>query len=176
MNRGRPFLLQQPAGWNLLGTRRGRTAASALIPLTILLALAHPAAAGDQVPFKGSMIDMATGAVPLPDGGVHLTNAAAGQATQLGDFTRVGSGDIHPDGTSNFTLVWTAANGDQLISDVEVASFTGDTITGTYRFTGGTGRFENATGAVDFAGVTTDGVHYDVTFNGTLSSPGASRK
>jgi hypothetical protein len=176
MNRGRPFPLQQPAGRNLLGTRRGRMAASALIPLTILLALALPAAAGDQVPFKGTMIDMATGAQPLPDGGVHLTNAAAGHATQLGSFTRLGSGDIHPDGTSDFALVWTAANGDQLISDVEVASLTATTITGVYRFTGGTGRFQNASGAVDFVGVTSDGVHYAVTFSGTLSSPGASKK
>jgi hypothetical protein len=176
MNRGRPFPLQQPAGWNLLGTRCGRTAASALIPLTILLALAHPAAAGDPVPFKGSMIDMATGAVPLPDGGLHLTNAAAGQATLLGSFTRMGSGDIHPDGTADFTLVWTAANGDQLISDVEIASLTATTITGIYRFTGGTGRFQNASGAVDFMGVTTDDVHYAVTFSGTLSSPGANHK
>jgi hypothetical protein len=152
-------LLKQKEGQKMLKTRACRTAGSVVIVITALLALALPAAAGQQVPFKGYADDRITSLEPTPDGGIHLTNAATGQATQLGRFTRVGSGDSHPDGTSEFTIVWTAANGDQLVSDVEVASFSATTITGTYTFTGGTGRFENASGEADFVGVTSDGIH-----------------
>jgi hypothetical protein len=157
-------------------TRYCRAASLVMMAITAIVALALPATAGQQVPFKGYAVDMATSLIPTPDGGIHLTNAATGQATHLGRFTRVGSGDIHPDGTSEFTLVWTAANGDQLISDVEVASLSATTITGTYTFMGGTGRFANASGAADFVGVTSDGIHYAVLFSGTISSPGASKK
>src|SRR6266511_5612855 len=152
---------------------RTRRMASTVVMIAALVVLALPAAAGQQVPFKGYADDMATSLEPTPDGGIHLTNAATGQATQLGRFTRVGSGDIHPDGTLEATLVWTAANGDQLFSDVEVASLSATTITGTYRFTGGTGRFQNASGEADFVGVTSDDIHYAVLFSGTISSPGA---
>jgi hypothetical protein len=153
-----------------------RRAVSPVLMIIAIVALALPARAGQQVPFKGYADDMATSFEPTPDGGFHLTNAATGKATHLGRFTRVGSGDIHPDGTLEATLVWTAANGDQLFSDVEVTSLTATTITGTYIFTGGTGRFKNASGAADFVGITSDGIHYAVLFSGTISSPGTSKK
>jgi hypothetical protein len=159
----------------MLKTRTRRTASPVVMVLITILALALPALAGQQVPFKGYLDDMGTAAHQEPDG-LHIGNTATGQATQLGRFTRVGSGVIHPDGTVDFTLVWTAANGDQLVGGVEIASLTATTITGTYTFTGGTGRFENASGAADFVGVTSDGIHYAVLFSGTISSPGASKK
>ena len=42
---------------------------------------------------------------------------------------------------------------------------------GTYTFTGGTGRFKNASGEADFESVTSDGIHFALTFEGTISSP-----
>jgi hypothetical protein len=147
-----------------------------VIVLAVLLALALPASAGDQVPFKGQADDRITSAQPEPDG-LHFTNAAMGQATLLGRFTRVGGGVIHADGTGEATLDWTAANGDHLFANVVGAAFISPTtIAGTYLFTGGTGRFENASGEADFVGITSDGIHFAVTFSGTLSSPGASQK
>jgi hypothetical protein len=35
-------------------------------------------------------------------------------------------------------------------------------------FTGGTGRFENASGEADFESVTSDGIHFLLTFEGTI--------
>src|SRR5262249_45427349 len=132
-------------------------------------------AAGKQVPFRGQLDDMATGCSSEADG-LHCTNAATGNATHLGRFTRIGSFVIHLDGSLEATLIWTAANGDQLISSIENVVLTATTITGTYVFTGGTGRFENASGAADFLGITSDGIHYAVTFEGTISSAGESKK
>jgi hypothetical protein len=156
----------------MLKTRYCRTAGSVVMVITALLALALPALAGNQVPFKGRADDMVT-SIEVKSDGIHLTNAATGQATHLGRFTRLGSGIVHLDGTAEVTLVWTAANGDQLISNVVGLVITATTATGTYVFTGGTGRFENASGEADFVGVTSDGIHFDVAFNGTISSPGA---
>src|SRR5262245_34479602 len=159
----------------MLKTRNRRTGSHALVVFTAILALALPVLAGNQVPFKGQGDDRITSLQSAPDG-LHLTNAATGHATHLGQFTRVGSGVVHPDGSLEATLVWTAANGDQLFSTVDNVTPTPTTVTGTYVFTGGTGRFENATGEADFAGTTSDGIHYTLAFDGTISSPGASHK
>lgn len=164
MNRGRLFL------------HCGRRPASpAAIVCTAILALALPAAAGDQVPFKGSGLDVITSAQPFPDG-IHFTNAATGRATLLGQFTWTGHGVIHADGTLEGALVFTGANGDELFASVEGALTSPTTGASTYVFTGGTGRFENASGEAEVVGSTSDGIHFALTFNGTLSSPGANHQ
>jgi hypothetical protein len=99
----------------------------------------------------------------------------SGQATHLGRFSGVGSGSCDP-GTyvisGDETL--TAANGDQLFLHLEGSgSGTGmvDTITG------GTGRFEHATGSilshivseVDDWGATTLTVTYTIVSEGTIT-------
>jgi hypothetical protein len=168
-------LLKQKKGYEMLKTRISRTASPVVMVFSIILALALPALAGDQVPFKGHADDMATGSYSDAEG-IHFTGVATGHATQLGRFSRVGSAVVHPDGTSENTLNWTAANGDQLFSTVVNGILTPTGVTGTYVFTGGTGRFENASGQADFVGVTSDLIHYAVEFSGTISSPGASQK
>ena len=146
----------------------------------IVLGLAGPAAAGDLVPFQGSL-----GGVVFHEAVDATTDfvlvEATGTATQLGQFdvsvphfvntpTRTAAGDYE----------FTAANGDTL-----VAEFTGQAmptgipgviaIVETATITGGTGRFAGASGSFvvkrlfDRIAGTTIG-----SFEGTISAPGAS--
>jgi hypothetical protein len=141
--------------------------ASLVMVFTTILGLAIPTSAGDQVPFKGHADAVVTGAEPAADD-LHLTVAATGRATHLGQFTRDESAVVHADGTFAGTLVFAAANGDHLSADVEGAFISPTTAVGTYTFTGGTGRFTDASGEADFVGVTSDGIHIALTFEGTI--------
>jgi hypothetical protein len=94
---------------------------------------------------------------------------ANGEATHLGQFTRNENTIVNANGTFSGTLVFTAANGDQLFADLAGGFISPTTAVGTYTFTGGTGRFENASGETDFVGVTFDGVHISLNFEGTVS-------
>lgn len=139
------------------------------VALTLLLG-SHFALAADQVPFKGVGAGAIVGAVPAP-GGVTLTVVAEGQATQLGEFTRVEELLFNPGtGAVSGTIVFTAANGDQLAGVVSGGFVSPTTATGTYTFLGGTGRFKQATGSADFVVTTADGVHFTVEFRGTVST------
>jgi hypothetical protein len=130
----------------------------------------------DSVPFKGSAVGAVVSASPVP-AGVLLRTLAEGEATQLGRFTREEELLLNPaTGTLNGTIVFTAANGDQL-SGVVAAQFTSPTtVEGTITFTGGTGRFENAAGQADAFVSSPDGVHFSVDFEGSVSSVGANKK
>jgi hypothetical protein len=135
--------------------------------VTVVLSHVDPASAGDPVPFKGYAEGSVTGTEFVEDG-VLLTVVATGKATLLGRFTRVESVAVHPDGTLEGTIVFTAANGDQLYVDASGAFTSETTVAGTYTFKGGTGRFKNATGEASFAGETPDGIHIGVTFHGAI--------
>jgi hypothetical protein len=148
----------------------------ALTALTVL-ALVGPAAAGEQVPFKGSLEGDVT-VTPLAPPIVMADVNAAGNATHLGKFAL----DIphvvnRANGTAVGSYEFTAANGDTLTAD-----FTGVAvpiapgvlyIEETATITGGTGRFAGATGSFtverlfDTVAGTTQG-----SFEGTISSPG----
>lgn len=96
-------------------------------------------------PFKGS----ASGEITFfefPD----LEILYQGQATHLGDFTQEEEIVLAPDGTFEGTIVFTAANGDELYADLDGAFTSETTAAGLYTFTGGTGRFEGATGTATF--------------------------
>ena len=143
--------------------------AQAVVAFTVL-GLGHPATAAPPVPFQGRADLVVTGAEDLPPASRRLTASATGQATHLGRFTRTETLIVNlSDGTFTGTLEFTAANGDQLNADVEghFTSPTGESAEGTYLFTGGTGRFQNASGGAAFE-VTPDGMNFDVTFNGTI--------
>ncbi len=135
--------------------------------LTIILSLVYPASARDRVPFKGHAEGVVT-ATEIIEDGVLLTIVATGQATHLGRFTRVESVVIHPDGKLEGKITFTAANGDQLYVAVQGGFISATTAEGTYTFTGGTGRFANASGNASFTGVTPDGIHVSVTFHGAI--------
>jgi hypothetical protein len=128
-----------------------------------------PAAADDSTPFRARADEMVTSAEPVGEGLVGLTVLAVGEATDLGRFTGIETVVLDlTDGTFAGTRVFVAANGDQLYADVTGGFTSATTAEGTLTFTGGTGRFQNATGEVDFEAVTSDGVHLDLTFEGTI--------
>jgi hypothetical protein len=150
----------------LLSFRQLAFSATALTILGLCLA----ASAAPPVPFRGRADLVITGAEELPPASRLLTAAATGQATHLGRFTRTETLLVdQSNGTFTGTLVFTAANGDQLNADVEghFTSPTGESAEGTYLFTGGTGRFQNASGQAAFE-VTPDEVGFDVTFDGEI--------
>ena len=117
-------------------------------------------AAGKPVPFKGSSEQQAVSATPTEDPTVvFVVTEGEGHMTHLGRFTFVsphtsGFLDFSIEGTQNFT----AANGDELYADIAgqlepVVAEDGrvllvGTVNGT--ITGGTGRFENASGTYQF--------------------------
>src|SRR5262245_30290186 len=148
------------------------------------LALAGQAAAGEQVPFKGSLAGTVT-ITPIigdPVFDVHVEIEGAGNATHLGDFSLSIPHDVDrrtppSPGIAVGEYLFTAANGDELY-----AEFTGEatliapgflSIVETATITGGTGRFAGATGSFvcerlfDIAAGTTVG-----SFDGTISRPG----
>lgn len=165
----------------ILKSRTHGSRAGALVMATmavaLVLSLAGPVAARDQVPFKGRLAGTVT-VTPIDPPIASVLIEGAGNATQLGRFTveiphvvnqaiRVGEG----------TYVFTAANGDTLTAD-----FTGQatvlapgvlSTAETGIIAGGTGRFEGATGS--FAAERIFFVATGVTtgsFAGTISTPG----
>lgn len=143
--------------------------------LTILLALVPlgapgstpQAAAGEGVPLKGRASAVITAAQPEPPG-VRLQVSSTGQATHLGRFSREES-LLLTGGSIAGTLVFTAANGDQLSAEVEGGFTSATTAEGTYSITGGTGRFADSSGAATFTAITSDGLHFEIAFQGTIS-------
>jgi len=147
-----------------------------LLAAVTLSVAALPAQAGSQVPFQGSASGAIVSASPDP-AGVVLTVQAVGRASILGEFSREEVVLFNPlAGTLTGAIVFTADNGDQLVGLV-AGGFTSPTsAAGTYTFTGGTGRFVNASGQADFVLSTSDGIHFTVEFAGTLSSIGSNKK
>ena len=147
-----------------------------LLLAAMTLACAVPAAwAKDQVPFQGSADGAIANASPDP-GGVVLTVLAEGNATHLGRFSREETVLFNPvTGTLTGLVVYTAASGGQLFGTVVGGFISPTAATGTYTFTGGTGRFANATGGAAFVISTPDGIHFSVEFKGTLSSVGSNK-
>ena len=113
-----------------------------------------PAAA---VPFKGSCVTTSTGA-PIGPGKLHILVNGECQFTHLGktEFFADQIADI-AGGTLAGNNVFTAANGDQLYSTNSgplAPPVSGVlTVGGNVTFTGGTGRFTNASGQGQFSGL-----------------------
>jgi hypothetical protein len=142
---------------------------SAVIALCILLSLVVVQVASADVPFKGQASAEIISVVPGPTG-VLMTAVATGNATHLGKFTREEHILLDPN-TGSFTgdITFTSADGDQLVGTITGAFTSATTATGSYEWTGGTGRFENASGTVYFVATLSDQVHFDVEFNGILN-------
>jgi hypothetical protein len=152
-------------------------AASLALAIFAVMGLTGPAAAGEQVPFKGSLDGVVT-ITPLDPPFVRVDVDATGNATHLGQFSLAIPHIVNrANGTAIGTYEFTAANGDTLSAD-----FTGQAtptaipgvlyIEETVTITGGTGRFAGATGSFtverlfDTITGTTVG-----SFEGTISSP-----
>ena len=128
----------------------------------------HAGAGGANRPFAGHGEGVVTGVSPAG----ALVIESTGTATHLGKFTRTEHVFINGLNISG-TIVFTAANGDQLWTTFAGGFTSPTTAEGTYAFVGGTGRFAGATGTADFdatTAVTPDGVtHVTVTFDGEVS-------
>jgi len=153
---------------------RHSSAASLVLAVLAILGLTRPAAAGEQVRFKGSLDGVVT-ITPLTPPFLSVLVEGTGKATHLGKFSleipHVVNVATH---TAIGSYEFTAANGDKLFAD-----FTGQSaptatpgvlyIEETATITGGTGRFAHATGSFicerlfDTAAGTTTG-----SFEGTI--------
>jgi hypothetical protein len=134
--------------------RRTHPMRAALVAGALLLCLAGPVSAGDQVPFKGTLAGTAT-ITPLSPPIVSVEIEASGTATYLGRFTLEAP---HVVNQATLTAVGayliTAANGDTITADlagtaVMVSPPNVVAITETATITGGTGRFAGATGSIE---------------------------
>jgi hypothetical protein len=152
-----------------------------VLALTLILVAAgsaQVAASEADVPFYTSLQVHPTSAGPILDAsgnpiGFKLDVPGGGQATHLGDCTWHTVMWVYFNGSQHGDMVFTAANGGELHGafdghgwrDSEGVSH----FEGTYRFDGGTGRFEHATGEGDYWGAAVlngGGVLY---FDGTLN-------
>ena len=134
----------------------------------VVLSMIGQAAALKEVPMRGSGSGVITGATPGPTG-VAITAVGDGEATHLGKFTREESILLNPvNFTFTGTIVFTSADGSELYCDF-VGGFTGPTTAvGTYTFTGGTGRFEGASGEAYFSIEQSDPANFTFEFVGEI--------
>ena len=162
--------------------KRRMFAASLALAVLAVLGLADPVAAGEQVPFKGSLEGEAVSVVNVPPLR-HVLVEGTGEATQLGKFTFAFPHTVHlPTRIAVGTYHIMAANGDKLTAGGTGLS-TPTIIDGVFHLsieeemivdpTLSTGRFAGATGSFTIkrlynpATGTTAG-----SFKGIISSPG----
>ena len=138
---------------------------SAFLMLSLLVVAGQ--AALKEVPMKGNGNGQITGMGPGPTPGtVSLTATGAGEATHLGRFTREESITLDPaTGAVSGSITFTAADGSELY-----CSFSGNLAAGggTYTWTGGTGRFADASGSAGFTVEQSDPVNFSFAFAGTI--------
>jgi hypothetical protein len=158
---------------------------SIYLPMAAVLltaALAGPAAAGEFVPFSGTLQAQETSSPgPLP-GTILEDGTGGGIATHLGRFTLTWKFTVNlADGTGSGTVHYIAANGDEIfitaVGKAVPASQPGFfLITESETITGGTGRFANAQGSFtvvrleDFNAGSSSG-----SFLGIITSPGSAK-
>ena len=154
----------------------------------MILGIAAPISAGEQIPFNGTLEGLHVSRTPtLVQGVVSDRFETTGQAAQLGEYDLVIEAVVDfrtlPP-TAEGTMTFTAANGDVLAADFEGSSVlvelglvlitehaTIDPDSSTGRFAGASGSFtleRLADAATGVNGVTVG------SFEGTISAPGAN--
>jgi len=124
------------------------------LALTFTLLVGSLAVTATERPFSLNGTGIA---IPILDGNGNVVGAnptGSGNATHLGMFTNTGHVDFTPDASQPNIVhpsgggVFTAANGDKLNFVIinGALDLTTGIGTGDFAFTGGTGRFANATG------------------------------
>lgn len=144
-----------------------------IIPATVffsLLGVALPQVAcadqgGQLRPFRGTAEGVVTEIVSPTDWIIDYV----GDATHLGKFSRREWITFNADGTFQGNMTFVAADGDEL--DLVFSGFfvSPNDAVGTYTFTGGSGRFEDAAGTADFYAYTPDFLNVSVDFEGSIS-------
>jgi hypothetical protein len=126
------------------------------------------AALTKETPMRGVGAGQITSVTPGPNG-VSITAAGSGVATHLGKFTRTEEILLNPmDGTATGSITFISADGDELYCTFTAAFVSTNEIVGTYTFTGGTGRFEGASGTAPFSVVQSDQINFTFAFAGTI--------
>ena len=152
-----------------------------------MVSLSSSGLAKEQVPIKGEFTTEFSFTSPPPV--ASLTLSGTGRASHLGKATCFSGNEVvdftqQPLPTMTGTLTLTAANGDTLTGEMDAFAIPAQdgsiTFLGTLTFTGGTGRFAHATGTAEFGGTGTPtsafgGIGW-FAFEGTVTSPGASKK
>ena len=138
------------------------------IVLTVLLGATTGAHANGRSPFRGHAEGAVTSATPVALG-VSMQIESQGEATRLGRFTRTEVLLLDPT-TNTFAglIAFTTANGDTVTGLVSGGFVSPTSATGTYWFTGGTGRFAGASGWASFSLSSEDGVNFTVAFKGSI--------
>jgi hypothetical protein len=155
-----------------------------VVALILTAALAVPAAAQKQVPFKGALqgheIDIPQGGPPPTT--LSVDGSVTGIASHVGEFSYTYQLTVTlADGTAKGSAQLVAANGDTIYTTVSGSSeLTGtpdiNSITEINTITGGTGRFARARGSftverlINLSTGDTSG-----SFHGTITSPGAAK-
>ena len=145
--------------------------------LILTAALAIPAAAQQQVPFKGTF--QGKDAVDPPT----ITTSGTGLGTHMGEFSLTQETNLS---TLNGSAHWVAANGDSIETafisspDFSTEALGYITVTETHTITGGTGGFAGAQGSfilerTHLVALSTDGTHVTFgSFHGSITAPGAA--
>jgi hypothetical protein len=148
--------------------RRSCLQAFALVAFSLVgfFSPAQILAAGNtpDLPFRGSEDGTLIALLPPNE----LVVDSTGTATYLGRFTSEEHLFLNPDGTFAGDKVFIAADGDELHLDFQGAFTSPTTVEGVFTFTGGTGRFQDASGTASFQAVTPDGVNLSLAFLGSL--------
>jgi hypothetical protein len=153
------------------------------VSVAVLLTTALAAPAADKlVPFNGWLhVNEAIGAGPTPAFFVS-TGTGGGIATHIGRFTITWSFTVNiEEGTGTGTLVFTAANGDQIHATGVGESAPTDTprvfrVREVFTIDGGTGRFSNARGTISTDRLTDLNTGFTSgSFVGTITSPGSAK-
>jgi hypothetical protein len=140
-----------------------------------------PASAGDQVPFRAGFSTQVEIEFVYPF--FYISVTGQGNASHMGATTAVTDNQVVNviDGSATATYTLTGANGDTVVLEmIFQTTFLPDnavTFEGSYTVTGGTGRFNGATGAGVLAGsAIVTGPNTGVgafSVTGTISSPGS---
>jgi hypothetical protein len=144
------------------------------------IALTPAVTVAQEVPFMASLTGNAHLSPTGTPGVVRNDETGVGNAAHLGlytwadveyaDFTVIPGGVVV---VATFTM--TAANDDQLYGQFTSTGHFADPVTlvihGNYQFTGGTGRFGNATGSGDIDAIAflAPGLPFEGTFTGTIN-------
>jgi hypothetical protein len=155
----------------------------AVAAMLLTASLGVPAAALNQVPFKGSIQGQE---IDTPEGGpppttVNVEGSTTGIATHVGQFSfSYQLTVILANGTATGSAQLIAANGDSVFTTVAGSSEPTTTpgvlsITETNTITGGTGRFAGAQGSFTVERLVNQATGFTSgSFHGTITSPGAA--
>jgi hypothetical protein len=163
------------------------TRSNLYLPMAAMIltaALAIPAAAQKQVPFKGALQGNDTVSPGTSPTTALLRTTATGTGTHLGRFSFTQELTLNGANLTDIgSAQWIAANGDIIYTTVVGSAIPGDvvfTITEIHTVTGGTGRFSGAQGSftvhrTHVVAPSDDGTHVTFGwFEGTITSPGAA--